>query len=111
MNSIKFVKILTDITGSENLTKHLLLNCYHNVVKDSFMIQEIDSDIQLFLKWLQKSKGINIYTIENKLKQIDTSKISTEKVLDDIDTILNNNLDNSYNLRLEFNALKILYRI
>ena len=108
MNSKRFVKILTDITGSENNTKKLLLTCYHNVVKDSFMIQEIDSDIKLFLSWLQKIKGINVYGLESKLRDIDTSKISVNKVLDDIDTIFDNNLDNSINLRMEFNVLKLL---
>lgn len=105
--SKKFVKILTDITGSELTTKRLLLNCYHNVVKDSFMIEEIDEDIRLFLSWL-KTRGIRVYGLEDKLRKIDTSKISVNKVLDEIDEILENNLENSINLRIEFNVLKLL---
>jgi hypothetical protein len=105
--SKKFVKILTDITGSETTTKRLLLNCYHNIVKDSFMIEEIDADIRLFMSWL-KNRGIRVYGLEDKLRKIDTSKISVNKVLDQIDEILDNNLNNSVNLRIEFNVLKLL---
>ena len=42
MNNKQFVKILDDITGNKTLTKQLLLKCYHNVIKDSFTLKEVN---------------------------------------------------------------------
>jgi len=117
MNSKRFVSNLEKATGSKTKTKKIILGCYEDIVTDrilgkKYTLEQIGKDLKNFISWLHNEKGVDTTRIVSLLVKgtpVINNDTNVDVVRGVIDDIFDNNLEDSNDLRMEYNVMKLVY--